>query len=469
MSPFRLALPILGALALAPAPGASQAVTPSARDSSRDRTAKTVGAPRDKLPRWRALHANEFQTPWTTFRIGGGFLVDLIGYDQSADNRQQVAGIGGEQIDPEEPADFVARASDGQTPAIISLPTVPVSSISHPGSIPTAGRVRDSRIIFSGRLATDRRISWQAGFMYDWLKSKWFVRQTGLLVAVPEIYSTFWIGRSKQGTSLNRVMVGYDGWTMERFPMSDAAIPLLADGIRWIGYLPRANLFWNLGVFDDYWSEGQTFSYFDNQVAGRFGYVRMESDTAGSLLHIGLGFQNGIPNDATLHLKSKPEATTAPNFVDTGKFPATLAQLLGYEAYYRDGPWLFGSEYYFERARSPETGNPVFQGGDIFASWVITGETRRYVVPGSTFLDVSPAHSVYHGGGGAVEVLLRLSYTDLTAGTLEGGTFWRITPAANWYLSDEIRLELGYGYGVLDRFGIRGRTQFFQSRIQLQL
>jgi len=30
-------------------------------------------------------------------------------------------------------------------------------------------------------------------------------------------------------------------------------------------------------------------------------------------------------------------------------------------------------------------------------------------------------------------------------------------------------LELTYGYGSLDRFGVVGKTQFFQSRIQLQL
>ena len=37
----------------------------------------------------------------------------------------------------------------------------------------------------------------------------------------------------------------------------------------------------------------------------------------------------------------------------------------------------------------------------------------------------------------------------------------------NWHLSDNLRLELAYGYGSLDRFDVRGDTQFFQSRIQL--
>ncbi len=37
----------------------------------------------------------------------------------------------------------------------------------------------------------------------------------------------------------------------------------------------------------------------------------------------------------------------------------------------------------------------------------------------------------------------------------------------NWHLSDNLRLELAYGYGTLDRFDLRGKTQFFQSRIQV--
>jgi hypothetical protein len=40
---------------------------------------------------------------------------------------------------------------------------------------------------------------------------------------------------------------------------------------------------------------------------------------------------------------------------------------------------------------------------------------------------------------------------------------------ANWYLSDVMRLEFTYGYGSLNRFNLVGKTQFFQSRIQLKL
>lgn len=38
-----------------------------------------------------------------------------------------------------------------------------------------------------------------------------------------------------------------------------------------------------------------------------------------------------------------------------------------------------------------------------------------------------------------------------------------------WHLSDNVRLEMTYRYGSLDRFGLVGKTQFFQTRLQLQL
>jgi phosphate-selective porin OprO/OprP len=39
----------------------------------------------------------------------------------------------------------------------------------------------------------------------------------------------------------------------------------------------------------------------------------------------------------------------------------------------------------------------------------------------------------------------------------------------NWHLTDYARLELVYGYGLLDRFDLTGATQFFQTRLQLEM
>ena len=77
---------------------------------------------------------------------------------------------------------------------------------------------------------------------------------------------------------------------------------------------------------------------------------------------------------------------------------------------------------------------------------------------------------MFQGGPGAWEIVANFSYIDLDSKALHGGRFWRFTPMVNWHLSDNVRLELAYGFGSLDRFGIAGGvTQFFQTRLQLQL
>src|SRR4030095_10642786 len=119
--------------------------------------------------------------------------------------------------------------------------------------------VRDFRITMSGQLKTKRIISWKAGFMYDDANRSWFVRETGVMIDVPELWGKFFIGRTKEGFSMNKVMVGYAGWTPERMMAIDV-IPILADGIKWLGFLPKERIFWNAGVFTDWLSESQSFS-----------------------------------------------------------------------------------------------------------------------------------------------------------------------------------------------------------------
>ena len=79
-----------------------------------------------------------------------------------------------------------------------------------------------------------------------------------------------------------------------------------------------------------------------------------------------------------------------------------------------------------------------------------------------------PKRPVFSGGPGAVELVARFSDIDLVSGTLQGGKFWRFTPMVNWYLTDYLRLVGTYGIGHLDRFNLKGNTQFFQTRLQFE-
>lgn len=412
-------------LLIIPDHSASQSNTKAFPDSTLDNTMEageaTVAEPRRKLVHW-----NEYEGPYFTIRAGVGFLYEVAAYAQDEESKQQF------ELEPET-------------------------------------KVRDFRFMLKGRFKFKRPVTWSCGIMYDGPTDSWLFRETGIMVAVPEMRGHLFIGRTKEGFSLNKVMVGYAGWTMERSTMSDATVPILGDGIKWLGYVPELHLLWNIGYFIDSYNARQAFSTYDNQFVARVAWLPILSDKDRKLLHIGFNGRSGAVDEDILQIKSRPEASPAPYFVDTGKFEAYTTRMAGWEVYYRSGPWLFGTEYWGQVVNSPEGSDPLFHGGDLVATWLITGETRAYNTVGGYFKAVSPAKPVFEGGWGAWEAVFRISYIDLDSGTLTGGKFWRVTPMINWYLSDQLRLAFVYGYGTLDRFQRKGVTHFFQSRLQVQI
>jgi len=407
-----------------PPPGQQTQVSTPA---SLDNTPPEAGDEELGVPARKLITFNEFNGDRATLRFGAGFLYEYAAYSQDEQSKEQFA--------------------------LFPMP-----------------KVRDARILIKGSFkGTKRTTSWSTGLMWDVPTQKFLFRETGVMIEVPEIWGNIFIGRTKEGVSLNKVMVGYAGWTMERTPISDATIPILADGIKWLGWVPKKHLLWNLGFYGDRFSEGQTFSSYAHQMAARIAWVPMESEERGRVLHLGFNLQLGRPDDGKLQLRSRPEAFEAPYFVDTGSFAVNNTRLAGVEAYYRPGPLLVGTEYYFMKADAPASGNPLFNGGNVVMSWLPTGETRVYNTRGGFFNQISPLRPVFQGGPGAWEIVTNFSYINLDSGTVHGGTFWRFTPMVNWHLSDNVRLEMTYGYGSLDRFGLVGKTQFFQTRIQLQL
>ena len=232
--------------------------------------------PRRKFVKW-----NEYHGPYFTGRWGAGLLLEVAGYSQDKESKQQI------ELHPDQ-------------------------------------RLRDFRFILGGRILPkiERKITWSAGIMYDAPTHSWLIRQTGVMIAVPELWGNFFVGRSKEGFSLNKVMTGYDGWTMERSPINDASIPILADGIKWLGYSPKHKFLWNAGYFNDVFSKDQSFSTYSSQVVARFAVLPILSDEKAEVLHLGVNFRWGRPEDNKIRLRSRPEAFPAPYFIDTGSFPS---------------------------------------------------------------------------------------------------------------------------------------------------
>jgi phosphate-selective porin OprO and OprP len=417
----------LGALLVALTPSPSRgngvgATAPASVDTTVEGAgeADAVEAPR-KLVKW-----NEYDGPVSTLRFGFGLLVDFATYAQDEASKQQVT------VEPE-----------------IGL--------------------RDFRVLLRGRFKTSRPMSWTLGYMYDGADSSWRFRQTGIQIGFPELSGRVFIGRTKEGFSMIKVMVGYYGWTMERSEALDAFIPILADGVKWMGYFPKPRIFFSLGAFADYLSEQEKFATSDNQVVSRVVWQPVLSEKENRILHVGIMGRYGAPDQGNIQVRSRPELYLAPYFLNTGQFPAGQTRTAGVEAYYRVGPWLLGTEYDWQRVYAGNGERPLFHAGDIAATWLITGELHPYNAPGAFFEAVSPARTVFDGGRGALEAVLHLSYSDFDSESFQGGKFWRLTPMMNWYLSDNLRLEAVYGYGVLEQDGLRGVTQFFQGRLQTTL
>jgi len=370
---------------------------------------------------------NEFDGPYSTFRWGFGFLTDFVHHEQDAGSEEQF------------------------------------------GELEDEVGVRDFRLLFSGRFKTKREITWTTGLMYDGADKSWHARQTGFQIGIPEAHSRVFIGRTKEGYSMVKVMVGYYGWTIERSEALDAFVPILGDGVKWMYWHPERHTFFNLGYFIDALSENEKFATADNVVTGRFGWQPILSDENKEVLHLAVMARHFKPDEGFLQVRSRPESYLSPFFLDAGKIESDRADDFGFEAFYRKRSWLFGAEYNWQEVDAVNGDEPMFHGGNIVATWIITGETRPYNAKGAYFGMVTPEKSVFERGWGALEAVLNFSYSDFDDLSYRGGKFWRITPMLNWYLSDQIRLELGYGYGELDRFDKTGTTQFLQFRVQFAL
>lgn len=426
-----LRLCAVGANCAEPLPQAPPTTAKPAAPQQPPGTPKTVDTPpeagdEDALNKSRRFSRwNEFDGKWASIRLGAYYVLDYGAYDQ----------------DP---------ASEQQMP-----------------DLETGFKMRDFRLLFKGRLKfPGRNVTWSAGLMYDNANDEWLVRQTGINFETPGITGAVFIGRQKEGFSMSKIMVGYHGWGIERMPMNDSSVQLLADGVKWTGYAAGPRITWNVGAFTDALSEEQSFSIADHQYIGRVAWQPIMSEDGSNLLHLAVAVRWAKSDDGMLQPRSRPEAYKSPYFVDTGKFAANSTTMTGLEAYYRPGPLTLGSEIMFQHVDAPDSGNPDFQGAEFFAAWVVTGEVRPYAKVGGHFNGMSPARSVFDGGPGAWEIVSRFSYIDLDSGPVKGGRFWRFTPMLNWYLDDMVRLAFVYGYGSLDRFSLVGKTHFFQMRLQ---
>ena len=125
-------------------------------------------------------------------------------------------------------------------------------------------------------------------------------------------------------------------------------------------------------------------------------------------------------------------------------------------------------------------GDPMFWGGYIQASWILTGEHRGYDRRFGTFDRIKVRENSflvkgddgrYHWGTGAWEVGYRFSFLDLNSNGINGGQLGQHTFALNWYLNDNTKIQFQYSNiqrnvagpavsGTVQGFGLLGQWYF---------
>jgi len=375
------------------------------------------------------LPPNEFQGSYATFRVGLGYIGDATAYTQSKVFKQQMDSA--------------------------NLNLAPNF------------KTRDFRILGSGRfLKSKRYLAYKFAYMYDGDKKVWLMRETGVTIGVPELKGNIFIGRTKEGFSMIKVMNGHSGIANERLMAVDP-IPILADGIKYFGYLPKQRIVLNVGYFNDVLSEGQSFSTLSWQYVARTGWLPVYNTEKNKILYVAGNFQYGKVLNGKFTAKSRPESNPTPQLINTGEFAADKTFTYGGEMYYRTGSFMIASEVMSHNFYSKSTTNHRFTGGDVLVSYLFTGAVRPYHTETTVFGFVPVKKSVFKGGWGEWEGVLHVSTFNLDDKDVRGGQFTRITPMVSWYMSQNFRMEFIYGYGILDRYGLKGHVQFFETRIQI--
>lgn len=185
-------------------------------------------------------------------------------------------------------------------------------------------------------------------------------------------------------------------------------------------------------------------------LTGRLAYL-LQSENGPYHLAIDYSTRRAGP-DNDQHFQSAPEVALSSDdyFLDTGTITGSnKVQRYGLEVAHVSGPFSWQSEY-MEAHLQRDNGLPAlrFRGWYGYASWMITGESRNYRESNATFGPVVP-HASWNGhGGGALEVGVRLSMTDLNNRDVVGGKETNVTIGVNWYLDKSVRLSANLVHAI---------------------
>lgn len=199
-------------------------------------------------------------------------------------------------------------------------------------------------------------------------------------------------------------------------------------------------------------------------VASRFIYSPIHTSEGGYHkayhLSISIRYQDAFKKDvfgrpfSDIRFVARPEARArnTPLVLDTGFFHGKYYMVYAGEAAVVQGPFTFQAEYGQAHVeRNHLLGNPIFKGGYVQASYILTGESRVYNYPAGTLGRIIPKSPC-----GAWEIAIRRSYLNLNSREIVGGVGYNTGIALSWYADDSIRI---YGNIIRSNLHLRGEPK----------
>jgi phosphate-selective porin OprO/OprP len=224
----------------------------------------------------------------------------------------------------------------------------------------------------------------------------------------------------------------------------------------------------NWGVAAGFFTDGINNGGINNQttdwaVTGRAHYAPIAEATRA--VHLGVaGSYRGVEND-TVRFNLRPEFNDGRGIINTGAVNNVDKMIqVGPEAAVVFGPFSLQGEYHWTTVeRTAGLGDADLEGGYVFASWFVTGESRPYNAKKGTFGRVKAEN--------AIELAARYSTVDLSeaSAAATNGEEDNYTLGANYYFNPNVRLMLNYVHAEVDRVaaGTDEDIDAVVSRIQL--
>jgi len=260
---------------------------------------------------------------------------------------------------------------------------------------------------------------------------------------------------------------------MEKSLPVDALVPNSKAGLLLANRTASQDVTWAFGWFADGASreEGENNTS-PTRVSGRLTWLASAgSEDEVPLLHFGAYASYTYSANKHIQYDTRVESNWAPKLFDTGAIDGRGSIVLGNEMAVAHGPWSVQGEILVAQVQGANAGDNHFSGAYVLGTWSLTGEPRPYDRTKGYFAALMPQRPVAFGAHniGAWEAALRLSYLDLVDGAVRGGRGVELMPGLNWYLTQNLRLQLNYGYTHVQDGPQNGNLHLVQTRLDVSL